>query len=76
VAKNSDHSTTEAVFKHTVLEINLNKEYFTHHGLHPNEQGGKSISELMAVQLYINLGKRIEGPISLGWESELKEAVL
>jgi hypothetical protein len=42
--------------------------------LHLNGRGGKkSISKQIAVQISTILGKKVDVPISLGWESELKE---
>jgi hypothetical protein len=35
-------------------------------------RGGGSISKQIAVKISIILGKKVEKPVSLGWESELK----
>jgi hypothetical protein len=61
------------IVEHTVLEINPKRECFTCYGLHLNELGGESISKQIAVQISIILGEKVADPVSLGWESELKE---
>jgi hypothetical protein len=61
-------------FDHTtVLEINLNMELFTLHGLHLNGRGKERISKQIAAQISTILGKKAESPVSLGWESDLKK---
>jgi hypothetical protein len=39
----------------------------------PNWTRGKNISKQIAAQIYIILGKKVEDPISLAWERELKK---
>jgi hypothetical protein len=53
--------------KHTsVLEINPNREFFTQHGLYLNGRGKEKVAKQIVAQLSTILGKKAEGPISLG----------
>jgi hypothetical protein len=57
--------------KHTsVLEINPNRKFFTQHGLHLNGRGKEKVAKQTVAQLSTILGKKAEGPISLGWKSD------
>jgi hypothetical protein len=58
-----------------VLEINPNREFFTLHGLHLNGRGKEKVAKQIAAQLSTILGKKVEGPISLGWKSDLTKGV-
>jgi hypothetical protein len=54
-----------------VLEINHKREFFTQHGLHLNGRGKEEVAKQLVTQISTILGKKIEGPISLGWKSDL-----
>ena len=63
------------VFNHTaLLDMNLNREHFTQHGLHMNTSGKKLISQRIAYNIRRIFIKRMTPPIILKWKSDPTES--
>jgi hypothetical protein len=60
-------------FNHvTILELSLNREAFTQHGLHLNSLGKRLIAKQIAMEIYGLIEEKVESLISLEWKSVAK----
>jgi hypothetical protein len=56
-----------------VIEAESNREYFTRHGLHLNNEGKKQVMRKVANVIITMFQKHIEEPIRLRWKIEHNE---
>jgi len=65
---------TMKMFEHTkIIEVNLNREHFTRHGLHMNAAGKELIAQRIANNIRGVLTRQTTTPISMTWKEDLTE---
>jgi hypothetical protein len=58
-----------------VINVKSNREHFTRHGLHMNNEGKEQIARKIANAINMMFQKQIEKPIRLHWKIERVERI-